>query len=499
MRPILATALLAIAATAPAAASAADRPGKARLGAPRAVKSAAADRAVRLRWRSSRPATHVRRYRIYLRAQGGKWRKRPVAVTERRSLSVRELVNGRRYGFRVGAVDRRGRSGRLSRPVYAVPAAAPGAPVEPVVGAPGQEPVVGAPVEPVVVAPGQEPVVSVPGQEPTPPEEIPEAGPGCPLFGPYKAGNWPGSCWRPYAATSPFNRPIPANPPLLANSAQIVQRLLSWGGPQKLLAGHADTSEDYFHPLYYAQPSDPLYTVHCTRWTRDCPVEGAKLRIPGAARGAGGDDGHMTVIDQVDGWEYDFWQVADKPALGGTLTVSHGGRTRIDGDGLGSNATAAWFGLAAGIIRGPEVEAGVIPHALFSQVKCSGGYAVYPARAGTAAAPCSNFGASNTDAPPLGARIQLAMSDAEIDALPAPDWKKTILKALAHYGLIVGDTMNNHSSWGLQGESGSSYTSFGAIDPWATIAGGMDGLDIGSGVDWSRFRVVHPCVSQGTC
>ena len=473
MRPVLATAILAIAAAAPA--SAADRPGKARLGAPRAVKTAAADRLVHLRWRASRPATRVHRYRVYLRVQGGRWRKRPVAVTARRSRSVRRLVNGRRYGFRVAAVDRHGRIGRLSRPAYATPTAP-------------------APADPAAAPPFQLPASGGAGGAPAPPP-----GPGCPLFGPYQAGSWPGSCWRPYAATSPFNRQIPANPPLLANSAQIVQRLLSWGDPQKLLAGHADTTEDYFHPLYYAQPSDPLYTVRCSRWTNECPIEGAQLRIPGAARAAGGDDGHMTVIDQVSGWEYDFWQVASKPAGGGTITVSHGGRTRIDGDGLGSNATAAWFGLAAGIIRGPEVEAGVIPHALFSQVKCSGGYAVYPARAGTTAAPCSNFGASNTDAPPLGARIQLAMSDAEIAALDVPAWKRTILTALAHYGLIVGDTMNNNSSWGLQGESGSSYTSFGAADPWAAIAGGMDGLDIGSGVDWSRFRVVHPCVSQGTC
>ena len=100
------------------------------------------------------------------------------------------------------------------------------------------------------------------------------------------------------------------------------------------------------------------------------------------------------------------------------------------------------------------------------------------------------------------------MSDTEIDALAVPAWKKTILTALAHYGLIVGDTMNNNSSWGLQGESGSSYTSFGATDPWVTFAhdAGLlpnpDGryvLDIGTGVDWSRLRVLDPCVSQGTC
>ena len=62
----------------------------------------------------------------------------------------------------------------------------------------------------------------------------------------------------------------------------------------------------------------------------------------------------MAVIDQASGWEYDFWQVESKPAGGGTISISWGGRTAIgtaDADGLGSNATAAHFGLAAGVIR----------------------------------------------------------------------------------------------------------------------------------------------------
>ena len=463
----------------------------ARIGAPRGVAATPGDRVALLSWRSSRPRSRVRSYAIHARMAGTRWRRRPTVVTKRRAKLIGRLRNGKRYAFRITARDRHGRPGRRSRVVYATPRAGLPLPTDPSATGPRTA----ADPAPGSTAPGQ-------GSTPSSPGDV------CPSFGPYAAGNWPGSCWRPYAATSPFNRPIPADPPLLSNSAEIVQRLLSWGSPQTLAAGHADTSDDYFHPLYYAQRGDPLYTVHCTRWTGNCPVEGHQLRIPQAARPAAGDDGHMTVIDQASGWEYDFWQVADKPAGGGTLNVSHGGRTRIDGDGLGSNATAAWFGLAAGIIRGPEIQAGEIRHALFSQIKCSGGYAVYPARAGTAAAPCSNFGASNTNAPPLGARIQLAMSDAEIDALGVPAWKRTILKALAHYGLIVGDTMNNNSSWGLQGESGSSYTSFGAIDPWTAVAqtSGVAGspgsgywFDVGSGVDWSRLRVVHPCVSSGTC
>lgn len=292
-----------------------------------------------------------------------------------------------------------------------------------------------------------------------------------------------------------------------SNSSAIVSRLLSWGAPQTLLAGHSGKNDDYFHPLYYSRASDPLFTVQCTVAAGGCKVHGNQIRIPDAARAAAGGDGHMAVIDQATGWEYDFWQVRSKPAGGGTLTVSHGGKTRIDGDGLGSNATAAWFGLAAGIIRGPEMQAGTIDHALFAAIKCTAGTSVYPAQPGTTANRCSDFGLSNTNAPPLGARLQLNMSDAEINALAVPSYRKTILRALAHYGLIVGDTNGGNAAWGIQVESGSSYTSFGYPDPFASIAqnaglspfNGMYGFDITTGVDWTRFRVLDACVSNNTC
>ena len=239
-----------------------------------------------------------------------------------------------------------------------------------------------------------------------------------------------------------------------------------------------------------------------------CEVNGLQLRIPDAARPALGGDGHLAVIDQVSGWEYDFWQVRSKPLGGGTLTVSHGGRTRIDGDGLGSAATAAWFGLAAASSAARRCSL------VSSIMRCSlrssrtSGTTLYPAQPGTTGNDCQDFGLSNTDAPPMGARIYLEMSDAEIDALAVPPYRKVILRALAHYGFIVGDTNGGNAAWGLQVESGASYTSFGEADPFGAIAagaglqpfgGGKYAFDITTGVDWSRLRVLDTCVSQGNC
>ena len=334
----------------------------------------------------------------------------------------------------------------------------------------------------------------------------------CAAYGSFTSLSPPGSCWRPYAATSPLNRVVPANPRYYTDatrntdSAKIVARLVSWGSAQSLIAGQTGTG-DWWHPLYYSQATDPAYTIHCTKYS-GCELEGKVVRIPAGAKPAGGGDGHMSVVDQTTGTEYDMWQAATPSGTGGTLNISFGGITRIDGDGLGSNATAAHFGLAAGIVRGAEMQAGAIAHALFSQIKCTGGYAVYPAAAGTTASSCSTFGLANQDAPPLGARLWLDLTSSQIDALAVPAWKKTLLKAMHDYGIVVGDTNGGHASWGIQAESEQSYASFGRTSYWRTL-GAASGLgtysggyvfDIQSGVDWAgHLHVLDPCVSQGTC
>ncbi len=86
-------------------------------------------------------------------------------------------------------------------------------------------------------------------------------------------------------------------------------------------------------------------------------------------------------------------------ARGGTLTFGWGGATRIDGDGRGSDATAAQYGNLAGIIRAQELQAGAINHALFTVIRCDNANHGYPAmKSGRA---CSHIGESNTNAPPM--------------------------------------------------------------------------------------------------
>ena len=261
-------------------------------------------------------------------------------------------------------------------------------------------------------------------------------------------------------------------------------------------------AEDFEHPTYWSDPDDPLYTIHCNRpWGR-CSVEGLQVRIPQAALAPPAtNDGHLTVIEQWNNWEWDFYE-AQTPLSGSTLNIGWGGRTDLRGDGLGTGeAVAAEWGNLAGIMRAEEVIAGDIPHALFLVLTCDSGSFVYPAtKSGTQ---CSD----TTSAPPMGTHLWLDLTSAEIDALPIHAWQKLILETLHDHGAFMGDT--GGPGFDLQFESSLTYASFGRIDPlvpWAQANGWLlyDGYYVGKWDNvpasvWTHLHVLDPCVSRGTC
>jgi hypothetical protein len=316
----------------------------------------------------------------------------------------------------------------------------------------------------------------------------------------FRVGLWPGGCWRPYSDSSPFNQRIGLDARAARSSSAMVRDVTSRGEPGNLLAGMSGSEDDWDHPTYYSLPSDPVFTLHCYEedWGT-CNIEGHRVRIPDRARPAAGGDGHLAVVDQASGWEYDLYKVRSKPRGGGRLSLRWGGRTRIDGDGLGSDATAARFGNLAGIIRAQELEAGEIRHALFMTTPCGNDDYVYPAM--KEGATCGG-----RNAPPMGSHFQLTLSDSQINALNVPRWKKTIMRAMAHYGMYFGDTGGD--TWTVQLESGQTYTSFGRTDEMVKFAkragvpeyNGHYSFRLAGGLNWARhLRVVDPCVARRSC
>src|SRR3954447_15627970 len=161
---------------------------------------------------------------------------------------------------------------------------------------------------------------------------------GPPNVIPLTAGRPPG-CWRPYVAASPWNLQIDSGAQVDPQSGQLAGAI---GTPANVIGGWEGTSRDYARPVYFSKPSDPIYTTVCSADYGDtCPMQGLQIAIPSAAKPAAGGDGHLTVIDPISDWEYDFWQVTSKPRGGGTIQASWGGHAPVDAFGIGADRVGA--------------------------------------------------------------------------------------------------------------------------------------------------------------
>jgi hypothetical protein len=332
----------------------------------------------------------------------------------------------------------------------------------------------------------------------------------------------PGGDYHPFAANSPFNIPIPANPRLDPKSAQIISTLLGMTKDSLgiIRTAAAPKNIDYTFPFYYSLPTDPVFTVKCfyngppPKWGH-CPLQNAQIHIPSYAlpENSGGvalgSDHHLAIVDPQTNTEYDMWAAARPKPSGGILTIGWGGTGPTTGPGINVfGATQSQFALTIGIVRAADIKAGVIPHAMQMAIPCAAD-GVYPA-----AVPSDLQCAVRSIAPYYGMRMQLDMTDAEIQDLSAPSYVKTLYTALAHYGAFVSDT-GTVDSIGFQTEGGLTYTQLGLADPWVALAqaNGLTPdppepdplaayrfpLDV-SGVDLSkRLRVIAPCVTAGTC
>jgi chitodextrinase len=411
--------------------------------APSNLSATPGDSSVSLSWSASTDDVGVTRYDIY--RNGGN-----IATVDGATRTYRDaaVVNGTSYSYYVTARDAAGNVSAGSTSVSATPAAATNTAVTWSNG-----------------------------------------------WGTWDANHWPGWTWRPYADSAWVNQKYGDSTAYRSNSAQMVASVLSgesWRSPKVWVPTGAN---DWQHPYYFSHASDPVYTVHCTQYS--CPsMEGQQVRIPSAARPAGGGDGHMTILDQSTGVEWDFWKASTPSGSGGTLNVASGGKLRIDGDARlsGSSANAAMTGLVAGPVRPEELLNGSIPHAIDIIAPTTNGTYVYPAS--------KTAGGATAGAPPDGQLFKLDYTDAEIANSGLPAWKKAILTAAAHYGLYVTDTGGGT----LHFVSQQTYASYGAAG-WNALLGQpqVSGstnnvtFDLATGVDWTRLRAVDPCVPDPSC
>ncbi len=346
----------------------------------------------------------------------------------------------------------------------------------------------------------------------------------------------PGGDYQPFAANSPFNTPLPADPKLDSNSAAIIATLggmtnqafylppgqTGWGLRTAATPGNID----FTYPFYYSLPSDPTYTVQCrygdpSIW-QYCALNNLQIHIPSYAEpensGTGTNncwdtDHHMAIIDPATGTEYDLWGSCQPSGTGGDLEIGWGGIGHITGSNMDQGiltygAAQSGFALTIGIVRSADIAAGTIPHALQMAIPCAAD-GVYPA-----SVPSDQYCPSGTqNSPYYGMRVQLNMTDAQIEALNVPEYAKPILIALAHYGAFICDT-GTGDEMELKTESGLTYTRLGLPDPWASLALQYGIQPYSNASDpYNAYlfpisapnlvapylRVIDPCVTAGTC
>jgi hypothetical protein len=296
---------------------------------------------------------------------------------------------------------------------------------------------------------------------------------------------------RPFPASSAWNRPIPANAPLAANSAGMIRRLSS--------GGHYNVTNGAWGqmgaPVFYADASTPRHT-----WGAHCgAISGKQVPIPPGSREAQGPgantDHKYIVIDRDAKLVYDIWgaDVEGRDCLKWgyqgagvieSLTTANDGAPGINGQ---QAPTGAGTSSLAGLLRAYDAshldEDGTYGHALQ-------GASMYSAK-GRWVSPATKSDGPDTspDAIPQGSRLQLNPSF-NCGAISTPGIR-SYCRTAQKYGIILMDTTPVHALTIYQEDVKDNTPATG--NPFA---GGYWGTD----ADWpplarvplDQFRVVAP-------
>jgi hypothetical protein len=280
--------------------------------------------------------------------------------------------------------------------------------------------------------------------------------------------------FRPYAATSVWNRRVSDHPAIAPFSAAVVEHQFPGGKNDRPFRSNEGGVYDYGHPIFYASASDPMVSTRCNQFCGKFP---GHIRIPAKARPAGGSDAHLEVV-QPDGTDIGMWATYGTPGrdwqTGDTVTAGNitdcgsffSGRGTMS---TGPAPTAGGACLRAGEITAAELLAGHIDHALFAVGACGNGWQ-YPAFPDASTHACtSGIG------PPLGGRewydVPCSMTEANPDLRP---WEKAVLCALHDYGAYMEDSEGGGTFFTGLGvdatESTEAAFDYGLPDPFAALA-----------------------------
>lgn len=292
----------------------------------------------------------------------------------------------------------------------------------------------------------------------------------------------PTDYFRPFAANSPWNVPIPENPRIDARSGAFVSKLMS-GNVVALTQSYGNAIFDN------VDPSTPRYNIHISKDSRNGgdwghnAVYGLQVPVPVNAFPPSGTDGTVVILDRVAKKSYYLWQF-QRTATG----ISSTWPAVFDLYGSGSapdplkgRGTAAGVDHAAGTIRIEELRRGEIQHAVAFHTFGSFGCAA-PGTGGTqnpngefrwpaVSTDAHTWMSSDANCIPYGTRVQLDPSINLDTVAGLTRGERIIGRAMQKYGAYLIDKGGASMGFGMEvPEPGDpSYCSLGLapMGSWA--------------------------------
>lgn len=231
----------------------------------------------------------------------------------------------------------------------------------------------------------------------------------------------PAPSLRWWADSSPWNQPIPVGAKVHPDSAAMLAPALERPGPV--------FDPAYGVNVYYSDASTPIRTCYVTDFPGALGSVVPNVPIPDEVEATGGSD-HKWAVISPEGWVWEAWR-ARKCADGDWDVGSIGATSLKTGTGFSQDGTtAAWASSLGGLIRGEELFAGKIEHALAVSLPtaCVAPGFVAPALKGPGI---------GTGKIPVGTRLQL---DSAYDLARLLGVVPRIIgRAMQEYGLYVID------------------------------------------------------------
>jgi hypothetical protein len=243
---------------------------------------------------------------------------------------------------------------------------------------------------------------------------------------------------RPFAASSFWNAPLPANAALDPLSDAYAADLRS----QLAIPRPWINTTRFSVPVYTVPADQPTTRVRLdTNASPALQAAFARVPLPDEARAAAGTDRTLVVWQPSTDRMWEFWKATDRPdgwhaAWGGYLPAASTSPGHYTDPNPRWGASATSLPMLGGLMRIGELQAGRIDHAL--------AMAVPRARAGVWSWP-----AQRTDgkvpgpvAIPLGTRFRIDPR-VDLDELPMAPIVRAMARAAQRYGIVVRDTGSN--------------------------------------------------------